>query len=94
MKIAIKSKKPLFDDKLGRLTDGQVVELPDHKANFYLERGVAELYETKVVRDRPYEAAGRMEQSSASPVVLALPEQTQSESESGGKRRGRKPREA
>lgn len=92
MKIAIKSKKPLFDDRLGRLTDGDIVDLPDHKANFYLTQGVAELYETKVVRERPYEAAGRMEQSSASPVVLALPPQTQNESESGAPRRGRKPR--
>lgn len=93
MKIAIKSKKTLLDDKLGRLVNGEVYDMPDHKARFYLERGVAEMYETKVVRERPYEAAGRMEQSSASPVVLALPPQTQSESETGEKRRGR-PRRA
>lgn len=55
MKISIKSKKPLLDDKLGRLLHGDVVDLPEHKARFYLERGEAsECYETKVVVEEPY----------------------------------------
>ena len=92
MKIAIKSKKPLLDDKLGRLINGDVVDVPDHKARFYLERGVAERYETKVVRERPLEVSGTTEQSSASPVALVLPVQTPTVYEDGAKKRGRKPK--
>tara|TARA_R110000868_G_scaffold31576_4_gene115612 strand:- start:2508 stop:2729 length:222 start_codon:yes stop_codon:yes gene_type:complete len=54
MKIFIQSKKPLRDDKLGRLMHGDIVDLPEHKANFYLQRGEATTYETKIVIDRPY----------------------------------------
>lgn len=89
MKISMLNKKAIFDDKLGRLSQGQVVELPDHKAMFYVSRGEAELYETKVVRENPYKTVGVVSQPSASPAVLVLPEQTLSESETGVKRKGR-----
>lgn len=88
MKVSI-LKKVIFDDKLGKLTAGQVVELPEHKAVFYIERKDAEAYETKVIRENPYQAAGTVVQSSASPVALVLPTQTQSLSEDGAKKRGR-----
>lgn len=54
MKITMKSKRPLLDDKLGRLMHGDVVEMPEHKARFYLERGDASAYLTKVVDEAPY----------------------------------------
>lgn len=88
MKVSI-LKKVIFDDKLGKLTAGQVVDLPEHKAVFYIERKDAEAYETKVIRENPYKAVGAMVQSSALPAALVLPEQTSSLSESGEKKRGR-----
>ena len=87
MKVSVTAKS-IFDDKLGKLVKGQTVELPDHKARFYIERGEVEFYETKVMRDRPLLGAGT--QLSASPVAQALPKQTLSESEYGEKKRGRK----
>lgn len=89
MKVSI-TAKAIYDDKFGRLNKGQTVDLPDHKARFYLERGEVEYYETKVVRDRPYPAAGKP--LSASPVAQASQTQTLSESESGEKKRGRRPK--
>lgn len=90
MKVSV-TAKTIYDDRMGRLNKGQVVDLPDHKANFYIQRGDVEYYETKVLRDRPYQAAGT--QLSASPVAQVLPTQTSEQSESGVKRRGRKPKE-
>ena len=87
MKVAI-TAKAIYDDKLGRVNKGQTIDLPDHKARFYIERGEAEYYETKVLRDRPYPTVGK--QSSASPAVEASQEQTSIESNNGVKRRGRK----
>ena len=87
MKVSVTAKF-IYDDKFGKLKKGQSVELPDHKANFYLQRGEVEYYETKVLRDRPYPAAG--EQSSALQVAQVLPAQTLEQSDSGVKRRGRK----
>jgi hypothetical protein len=87
MKVSV-TAKVIYDDKFGKLKKGQSVELPDHKANFYLQRGEVEFYQTKVLRDRPSQAAG--EQSSASQVAQVLPAQTLSESDSGEKKRGRK----
>ena len=83
------NKKPLLDDKFGRLMNGEIIDLPNHKAMFYIERKEAELYETKVIRENPYKAAGLVEQSSVSPVALVLPSQTQNLSEDGAKKRGR-----
>jgi len=88
MKVSI-LKKVILDDKLGRLTAGQIVDLPEHKAVFYIDRKDAELYETKVIRENPYQAAGTVVQSSALPAALVLPSQTPNLSESGEKRRGR-----
>ena len=90
MKVSV-TAKAIYDDKLGRLNKGQVAEMPEHKARFYLERGEVEYYETKVLRDRPYQAAGTP--SSASPVAQVSQPQTSSESDSGEKKRGRKPRQ-
>lgn len=92
MKVSI-LKKAILDDKLGRLIHGQVVDLPEHKAQFYIGRGDAELYETKVFRENPSKTVGEIAQPSASPAVLVLPKQTLSESDSGAKRKGRPKKE-
>jgi len=52
MKVSV-AVKAILDDKLGKLMKDEVVDLPDHKAKFYLERGDAVLYQTKVVHERP-----------------------------------------
>lgn len=52
MKVSV-TAKALLDDKFGKLIKDQVVELPDHKANFYIQRGEVVQYETKVVHERP-----------------------------------------
>jgi len=88
MKVSI-LKKAILDDKLGRLMHGQVVDLPEHKARFYLARGEAELYETKVFRENPSKAAGQVTQPSALPVALVLPVQTLNQSEDGAKKKGK-----
>ena len=90
MKISMLNKKVIYDDKLGRLVQGEIVDLPEHKAMFYIAREEAELYETKVFRENPSKTAGAVLQPSASPVVLVLPKQTLNESESGAKRKPRK----
>ena len=94
MKIAI-TAKAVLDDKFGKLTKGQVVEMLDHKAMFYVARGEAELYETKIAREVPMSAAGAMERLSALPAAQVSHTQTLSESDGGViRRRGRKPKEA
>ena len=93
MKIAMINKKPLLDDKLGRLMNGQVVDLPDHKALFYVSRGDAEIYATKVLRENPYKAAGQVIEPSALPVALVLPAQTLNQSDDGAKKKGRPKKE-
>ena len=52
MKVSV-TAKVILDDKLGKLTKDEVVDLPDHKANFYLERGDVVLYQTKVIHEQP-----------------------------------------
>lgn len=89
MKVSV-TAKIIYDDKAGRLNKGQVVDLPAHKAQFYIERGEVEYYETKVIRDRPSMTVGTP--LSASPAVQASPSQTSEQSESGVKKRGRKPK--
>jgi len=89
MKVSV-TAKTIYDDKFGRVNRGQVIDLPEHKARFYLERGDVEYYQTKVMRDRPYQAAGTP--SSASPAVQVSTPQTSNESDSGEKKRGRKPK--
>jgi hypothetical protein len=87
MKVSV-TAKAIFDDKLGRLNKGQTVELPEHKARFYLERGEVEYYETKVLRERPYQAVGAP--LSALPAAQVSQTQTLSELDNGEKRRKRK----
>ena len=93
MKIVI-TAKAINDDRHGRLRKDQVVDLIDHKAMFYVARGEAILYETKVKQDRPSPATGAP--SFASPAAPALPQATATESGNGEtpepKRRGRKKR--
>jgi hypothetical protein len=84
MKINVLEKE-LFDDKLGRLVKNQIVEVIDHKAKFYIERGLAESYETKVMRDRPSLVVGK--QLSALPVAPVLQSQTLNQLENGEKKK-------
>lgn len=94
MKIVITTRKPVFDDKLGRLNEGQVVELSDRKANFYIQEGLAMPYQTKVLQDRPLLDAGSVEQSSAVPAAQVYATKTLNESADGEpKKRGRKPKQ-
>ena len=90
MKVHVISNKAIFDDRLGRLNKGDVKDMPDHKANFYLQRGEVELYETKIIRSRPFEAVGKTEQLSASPAAQVSPQTIVNESESGAKKTRKK----
>ena len=92
MKITILTKKQPIDDKLGRLKTGETYDMPDHKANFYIQRGEAICYQTKVLQDRPCLAGGTTEQLSASLPAQVLQQTIANESESGTKKRGRKPK--
>lgn len=93
MEIVITTRKPVFDDNLGRLSEGEVVDIADRKANFYIQEGLAMPYKTKVLQDRPLVGAGKEELSSASPAVQAYATKTLSASENGEKKRGRKPKQ-
>ena len=94
MKITITTKKAILDDRLGRLRTGETYEMPDHKALFYIQRGEAMEYMTKVMQDRPLLLAGKVEQSSAAPAVQAYETKMSNESEPGEKKtRGRKPKQ-
>ena len=66
-KVVIKAEFMLHD-RLGRLVSGDVVELPERQAKDMLESGAVEYYQTKVTRDRPYQAVGA--QLSASQAAL------------------------
>lgn len=90
MKVHVISNKPMFDDKHGRLVKGAVVDMLEHKANFYLQRGEVEMYETKVVRERPFEAAGKTEPSSALPPAQVSQQMTAKESDVGVKKTRKK----
>lgn len=92
MRVVVKDKKEIHLIE-GRKVAGDVVDLPDRVALRYLEAGAVERYETKVVRETHFQAAGAAEPSSASPAAQVLPETTAKPSESGGKKRGR-PRKA
>lgn len=93
MKIVITSKKQINDDIKGRLANNTVIDLPDHKAMFYIERGEAVRYETKVLQDNPLKIDGGAAQSSASRQVEVSPRQTLKSSGNGEKKtQGRKKR--
>ena len=93
MKIVITTRKPVFDDNLGRLKEGDVVDILDRKANFYIQEGLAMSYQTKVLQERPLADAGKVEQSSAAPADRVYATKTLSESVDGEqKKRGSKPK--
>lgn len=52
MKVHVLSRI-VRDDRLGVLKRGQIVEIPDHKAEFLRRKGEVEHYQTKVLRDQP-----------------------------------------
>lgn len=87
MKIHITSRKPILDDRHGRLVTGQIVDVVDNKALFYIQRGEAEMLEVKDKRERPLQDAGTAQQSSALPVDQASAPMTSSESEAGAKKK-------
>ena len=94
MKITILTKKQPIDDKLGRLKTGETYDMPDHKANFYIQRGEAVCYQTKVNQDFPCAADGLTAQSSALDQDQAYATKTLNESADGEpKKRGRKPKQ-
>lgn len=86
MEIQITTKKPVFDDQHGRLKQGQVIEVPQHKALFYIQRGEAVCYQTKVMQDRPYQAVGKVEQSSVLPPAQASQQTIATKLEDGVKK--------
>lgn len=88
MKIHITSKKPVLTQH-GRLAVGSTVEVPNQLAQFLISRGDAVAFEVKEAIDRPYQAAGEVAQSFASPVAQASQQTIASESEHGAKKRGR-----
>ena len=94
MKITITTMKNPIDDRLGRLEFDKTYDLPDHKALFYIQRGEAMSYQTKVLQERPLADAGKVEQSSAAPAVQAYATKTLNESADGEKKRGRKPKQS
>ena len=94
MKVTVKART-LLHDRLGRLRQGQTVEMPEAQAKEFLRRGFVEHYQTKVIHstaatpDNPSVGAGMDAPSSALPVAPASPQTTSSESETGKRKRGR-----
>jgi hypothetical protein len=80
MKVHVVAKR-IIDDKRGTLFRGDIVDLPDQKAEFFRRRGEVELYETKVLRDRPSLAVGNL--SSALLAAPLLPQTISVKFESG-----------
>ena len=93
-KVLTNKGKPVFDDNLGRLKEGDVVDILDRKANFYIQEGLAMPYQTKVLQDRPLPPAGATAQSSPLPPAPTSQPMTASESVDGEKKRGRKPKQS
>jgi hypothetical protein len=94
MDVVIKCRM-LHVDRLGALKQGQRVEnFPDRQAEEFIRRGFIERYETKVIREIPIEAGGRMESSSALPAAQASAQTTSKQSSDGAKKRGRPKKEA
>lgn len=83
--------KPILHDRLGRLPKGSVVDLVDIQAKDFVESGIAEYYQTKVLNDRPLMTVGSTTQQSASPAVPASPKQTSKPSKAGKKTATKKP---
>lgn len=68
---------------------GHTVNVPLPLAQFLIARGDAVALETKQASERPSKAAGKVEPSPSSPVAQASTEATATQSENGGKPRGR-----
>jgi hypothetical protein len=60
--------KLMYHDRLGKIKAGRVVDLPEHQAKEWIKHGIAESYQTKVIRQDPLPHAGVVTQSSALPV--------------------------
>lgn len=90
MQIVIEAKV-MYHDRLGKLTKGTTVDVPDGLASDWLRRGFAVRYETKVMQERPSLADGGT--LSASPAAQVSQQQTLSESSIGAKKRGRPKKE-
>ena len=82
--------KTVIVDRLGTLRPGAVVEMHPSVGKAYLQQGAVELYETKVIRERPSQAAGLAPLLSASPAAQVSTQTTSSESAPGAKKRKRK----
>lgn len=85
MKVTVKART-LLHDKLGRLREGQVVELPERQAAEFLRRGFVERYDTKVLVTNPQQPAGEEQPQSASPAGQASTPTTSSASARGKKK--------
>lgn len=85
MKVTVKART-LLHDKLGRLREGQVVELPENQAREFLRRGFVERYDTKVIQSNPHLPAGTEQQPSASPAGQASTSKTSNSSGRGKKK--------
>lgn len=77
--------KTFYHDKLGRVSKGSVVDLPDNQAYMFLEKNAVRRYATKVVREVPLENAGVITQSSALPVEEASTPMTSQKLKRGGR---------
>lgn len=78
--------KTFYHDKLGRVSKGSIVELPEQQAYMFLEKNAVRRYATKVVREIPLENAGVITQSSALPVEEASQPMTLPKSKRGAKK--------
>lgn len=88
MKVVVCDKKEIHLPD-GPRAAGDVVELPEKVALRYLQAGAVERYETKVIREVPFEEAGRAQPSSASPAAPVSPQTTAKRSAGGAKRPGK-----
>ena len=55
--MKIKVNRDILHDTAGLIRAGEVAEVPEPWASRFIERGHAEKYETKVVREAPAEPA-------------------------------------
>lgn len=83
-------KETLYHDRLGKLSPGRIVEVPERIGRRWISGKAAEEYETKVLRDRPSPAVGTTGPSSASPAAPASPQTTSSASAPGATPRARR----
>lgn len=76
----------MLHDKLGRLRQGQIVDLPPNQATEFLRRGFVEHYDTKVIHTDPSPPVGEEQQPSVSPAGPVSPSKTSSGSGRGKKK--------